>query len=57
MHFMTSFIFYSFLFESLLPYVQCFDLLDSAFILTSQIIIVLSVAQQREFIILSDWLL
>lgn len=34
-----------------------FDLLGQTFVLTSEIIIVPSVAQPGEFIILSDWLL
>lgn len=42
---------------ALLQYSQGFDLLDQTLALTSQIIIVLSVVQPREFIILSAWLL
>lgn len=42
---------------ALLQYSQGFDLLGQTFALTSKIIIVLSVAQPGEFIILSDWLL
>lgn len=38
---------------ALLQYSQGFDLLDQTLALTSQIIIVLSVVQPREFIILS----
>lgn len=42
---------------ALWQYSPGFDLLGQTFALTSEIIIVPSVAQPREFIIASDWLL